>query len=191
MLPSVPSMRSSVFLYRCAIARVYACKRSQSRVGRRRRRCESASRSRTRTECIYHLGFGDGLSPRLTRIPSVYPRPECSGEDRDPVEEIKSPDTEFVQGTAKDIGTDARIVTLADGQTVEYGYLLVAVVLQMARGRAYDARVSGRTDESRSRAPESRTEGVSLREPEGEQKVRTGTCSPVPRRREGVDGRRR
>jgi NADH dehydrogenase len=41
------------------------------------------------------------------------------------VAEIKSPATRFVEGRVETIDTDERLVTLADGSTIEYDYLLV------------------------------------------------------------------
>lgn len=49
-----------------------------------------------------------------------------------PVEDIKSPETKFVQGVVTDIDTEHRHVILADGDSVEYDYLLVAVGSQTA-----------------------------------------------------------
>ena len=44
-----------------------------------------------------------------------------------PVEEIKSRETEFVQGRVVDVDTDGRVVETDDGTTVDYDYLLLAV----------------------------------------------------------------
>ncbi len=44
-----------------------------------------------------------------------------------PVEEIKSPRTEFVQGTVEDIAVDERTVHLDDGEELPYDYLLVGI----------------------------------------------------------------
>ncbi|MUW15685.1 NAD(P)/FAD-dependent oxidoreductase [Halorubrum sp. CBA1125] len=44
-----------------------------------------------------------------------------------PVGEIKSPESEFVQGRVVDVDTDERVVETDDGTTVEYDYLLLAV----------------------------------------------------------------
>lgn len=44
-----------------------------------------------------------------------------------PVEEIKSPRTEFVQGTVEDIDVGDRTVTLGDGTEQDYDYLLVGI----------------------------------------------------------------
>jgi NADH dehydrogenase len=43
------------------------------------------------------------------------------------VADIKSPSTRFVQGRVTDVDVDERSVTLEDGSTVDYDYLLVAV----------------------------------------------------------------
>ena len=44
-----------------------------------------------------------------------------------PVEEIKSPETDFVQGRVVDVDADERVVETDDGTTVDYDYLLLAV----------------------------------------------------------------
>ncbi len=44
-----------------------------------------------------------------------------------PVEEVKSPTSDFVQGRVVDVDTDERLVETDDGTTVEYDYLLLAV----------------------------------------------------------------
>ncbi|MWV64434.1 NAD(P)/FAD-dependent oxidoreductase [Halorubrum sp. JWXQ-INN 858] len=44
-----------------------------------------------------------------------------------PVEEIKSPETDFVQGRVVDVDVDERAVETDDGTTVDYDYLLLAV----------------------------------------------------------------
>ena len=44
-----------------------------------------------------------------------------------PVDEIKSRETEFVQGRVVDVDTDDRVVETDDGTTVDYDYLLLAV----------------------------------------------------------------
>jgi NADH dehydrogenase len=49
-----------------------------------------------------------------------------------PVEDIKSPRTEFVQGRAEDIDVEDRTVHLEDGSEHDYDYLLVAVGSQTA-----------------------------------------------------------
>jgi len=44
-----------------------------------------------------------------------------------PIEDVKSPSTAFVEDSVTSIDTDARRVILADGDPVEYDYLLVAL----------------------------------------------------------------
>jgi NADH dehydrogenase len=44
-----------------------------------------------------------------------------------PVEEIAAPSTGFVEGTVEGVDTGQRLVELADGRTVDYGYLLIAI----------------------------------------------------------------
>ncbi|WP_225334105.1 NAD(P)/FAD-dependent oxidoreductase [Halomicrobium urmianum] len=44
-----------------------------------------------------------------------------------PVDEIKSPGTDFVQGEVTNVDTDDRVVELADDSEVEFDYLLVAI----------------------------------------------------------------
>ena len=44
-----------------------------------------------------------------------------------PVDEIKSPESDFVQGRVVDVDTDERVVETDDGTTVDYDYLLLAV----------------------------------------------------------------
>ncbi|WP_136689644.1 NAD(P)/FAD-dependent oxidoreductase [Halorhabdus amylolytica] len=49
-----------------------------------------------------------------------------------PIEEIKSPTTTFREGLVETVDTDARTVHLADGESIDYDYLLVAVGSQTA-----------------------------------------------------------
>ena len=58
---------------------------------------------------------------RVIRDPSIRDR------IRFPVSEIKSPGTRFVHGSVEDVDVDERTVHLADGSTVEYDYLVVAL----------------------------------------------------------------
>ncbi|GGL22338.1 NADH dehydrogenase [Halarchaeum grantii] len=44
-----------------------------------------------------------------------------------PVDDIKDPETEFVQGDVADVDVDERVVSLADDTTIEYDYVLVAI----------------------------------------------------------------
>jgi NADH dehydrogenase len=67
----------------------------------------------------YHLVLHE--SHRCIRDPSIREKVTV------PVEEIKSPGTEFVEGTVVGIETDDRTVELADGTRIDYDYLLVAL----------------------------------------------------------------
>ena len=58
-------------------------------------------------------------SHRLIRKPSLRERITF------PVTDIKAPSTRFVQGRVTALDADARVVELADGETVEYDYLVV------------------------------------------------------------------
>ncbi|MFB6157214.1 MAG: NAD(P)/FAD-dependent oxidoreductase [Haloferacaceae archaeon] len=71
------------------------------------------------SEHDYHLVLHE--VHRVIRDPSVAPK------IRLPVEEIKSPSTEFVEGRVEGVDVDERAVALADGSTVEYDYLLIAL----------------------------------------------------------------
>jgi NADH dehydrogenase len=73
------------------------------------------------SENPYHLVLHE--AHRCIRDPSVCEKITI------PVEEIKSPSTTFRQGRVETIetGNDGRTIHLADGRTVEYDYLLVAV----------------------------------------------------------------
>ncbi|OYR58064.1 NADH dehydrogenase FAD-containing subunit, partial [Halorubrum sp. E3] len=44
-----------------------------------------------------------------------------------PVDEIKSPESDFVQGRVVDVDTDERVVETDDGTTVDYDYLLLGI----------------------------------------------------------------
>ncbi len=67
----------------------------------------------------YHLVLHE--SHRVIRNPAVEEKITI------PVEEIKSPETAFVQGRVVDVDPDERAVVTDDGATVDYDYLLVAV----------------------------------------------------------------
>jgi len=67
----------------------------------------------------YHLVLHE--SHRCIRKPAVREKVAI------PVEEVKSETTTFRQGRVVDVDTDARVVELADGATVDYDYLLVAI----------------------------------------------------------------
>ena len=67
----------------------------------------------------YHLVLHE--SHRVIRNPAVEEKITI------PVEEIKSDDTEFVQGRVVDVDTDERVVETDDGTQVPYDYLLLAV----------------------------------------------------------------
>ena len=73
------------------------------------------------SEKPYHLVLHE--AHRCIRDPSVQ------DDITIPIEEIKSPSTTFREGRVEtvDTGSDGRTVHLADGGTVEYDYLLVAV----------------------------------------------------------------
>jgi len=72
----------------------------------------------------YHLVLHE--SHRCIRDPSIEEKVKV------PIEEIKSPSTRFVQGHVEDIDCDDRDVTLDDGSTIDYDYLLVAIGSQTA-----------------------------------------------------------
>ena len=67
----------------------------------------------------YHLVLHE--THRCIRDPSVREKVAI------PVDEIKPPSTEFVQGTVTDIDTDERVVELDGNPDVEYDYLLVGL----------------------------------------------------------------
>jgi len=67
----------------------------------------------------YHLVLHE--SHRCIRDPSIQEKV------RIPVEEIKSPRTEFVQGRVVDVDTDERRVELAEGDPIDYDYTLIAI----------------------------------------------------------------
>ncbi|ESP88730.1 NAD(P)/FAD-dependent oxidoreductase [Candidatus Halobonum tyrrellensis] len=54
-------------------------------------------------------------------------KPEVESKVTIPVEEIKEDDTEFVRDRVTGVDTDDRSVELADGEDIDYDYLLVAV----------------------------------------------------------------
>ncbi|WP_159899425.1 NAD(P)/FAD-dependent oxidoreductase [Salinirussus salinus] len=60
-------------------------------------------------------------SHRCIRDPSIKEKVAI------PIEEIKSPATEFIQGRAVDVEVDERTVHLEDGTTLDYDYVLVAI----------------------------------------------------------------
>jgi NADH dehydrogenase len=66
----------------------------------------------------YHLVLHE--SHRCIRDPSVQEHVKI------PIEDVKSPETEFIQATVEGIDTDDRIVDLGD-ETIEYDYLLVGI----------------------------------------------------------------
>jgi NADH dehydrogenase len=67
----------------------------------------------------YHLVLHE--SHRCIRDPSVGEKITI------PVEEVKSPETGFVQGEVVGIDAEDRTITLADGETVGYDYLVVGL----------------------------------------------------------------
>ena len=72
----------------------------------------------------YHLVLHE--SHRVIRDPAVQHSITI------PVEEIKSPATKFVEGEVVDLDVDEREVELADGETIDYDYALVALGSQTA-----------------------------------------------------------
>jgi len=72
----------------------------------------------------YHLVLHE--SHRVIRDPSVQHKITI------PVEEIKSPATTFVEGEVTGLDVDDREVELADGETIDYDYALVALGSQTA-----------------------------------------------------------
>jgi NADH dehydrogenase len=67
----------------------------------------------------YHLVLHE--SHRCIRDPSIQEKVTI------PVEDIKSPDTKFVQGEVVDVDVEDRTVELADDATIDYDYLLVTL----------------------------------------------------------------
>jgi NADH dehydrogenase len=53
--------------------------------------------------------------------------PSVQKKVRIPIDDIKSPDTEFVQATVEGIDTDDRVVHLEDDEQIEFDYLLVGL----------------------------------------------------------------
>ncbi|GAB3706880.1 NAD(P)/FAD-dependent oxidoreductase [Halorubrum pallidum] len=71
------------------------------------------------SEHDYHLVLHE--VHRAIRTPAVEDKISI------PVDEIKSPESEFVQGRVVDVDVDERVVETDDGTTVDYDYLLLAV----------------------------------------------------------------
>jgi NADH dehydrogenase len=67
----------------------------------------------------YHLVLHE--SHRCIRDPGVGEKITI------PVDDVKSPATRFVRGTVEGIDTDGRTVTLADGGSIDYDYLVVGL----------------------------------------------------------------
>jgi NADH dehydrogenase len=65
-------------------------------------------------------------SHRCIRDPSIKEKVAI------PIEEIKSPATEFIRGRVVDVEVDERTVHLDDGTTLDYDYVLVAIGSQTA-----------------------------------------------------------
>ena len=65
-------------------------------------------------------------SHRIIRDPTVKEKIAL------PIADVKSPSTEFVQGTVVSVDVEDQTVELEDGQTIEYDYLLVAMGSQTA-----------------------------------------------------------
>jgi len=57
----------------------------------------------------------------------VIRHPEVESKVAIPVDEIKSPSTDFIRDRVTEINTDDRTLELQDGEAVDYDYLLVAV----------------------------------------------------------------
>ncbi len=72
----------------------------------------------------YHLVLHE--SHRCIRDPAVADAISI------PVEDIKSPGTTFREGTVERVDTDDRVVELADGEPVDYDYLVVGLGTQTA-----------------------------------------------------------
>ncbi|SEH60035.1 NADH dehydrogenase [Halopenitus malekzadehii] len=71
------------------------------------------------SEHDYHLVLHE--VHRVIRDPSIESKVTV------PVEEIKSPATEFVQGRVTDVDVDDRTIETDDGTSLEYDYLLLAI----------------------------------------------------------------
>jgi NADH dehydrogenase len=71
------------------------------------------------SEHDYHLVLHE--AHRAIRNPAVEDKITI------PVDEIKSPESDFVQGRVVDVDTDERVVETDDGTTVDYDYLLLGV----------------------------------------------------------------
>jgi len=71
------------------------------------------------SEHDYHLVLHE--AHRAIRNPAVEDKITI------PVDEIKSPESDFVQGRVVDVDTDERVVETDDGTTVDYDYLLLSV----------------------------------------------------------------
>ncbi len=71
------------------------------------------------SETDYHLVLHE--AHRVIRDPSVRDKITI------PVDDIKSRSTEFVHDSVEDIDTDERVVELADGEDVDYDYLVVGI----------------------------------------------------------------
>jgi NADH dehydrogenase len=67
----------------------------------------------------YHFVLHEGH--RVIRDPAVQEHITI------PIREVKSPSTRFVEGEVTDVDTDERVVSLDDGNDVEYDYVLVAL----------------------------------------------------------------
>lgn len=63
----------------------------------------------------------------LHEVHRVIRKPSVESKVAIPVDEIKSPSTNFVQGHVGNVDTDERVVELDDDTTVDYDYLLVAL----------------------------------------------------------------
>jgi NADH dehydrogenase len=71
------------------------------------------------SETDYHLV--------LHEVHRCISNPTAESKVAIPIEEVKSPSTEFVKGRVTGVDVDERTVELEDGDTVDYDYLLVAL----------------------------------------------------------------
>ncbi|QCJ48320.1 NAD(P)/FAD-dependent oxidoreductase [Haloprofundus sp. MHR1] len=71
------------------------------------------------SERDYHLVLHE--VHRVIRDPSVESKVAV------PIDDVKSPETDFVKGHVENVDVDERVVELSDDRTVEYDYLLVAL----------------------------------------------------------------
>jgi NADH dehydrogenase len=63
----------------------------------------------------------------LHEVHRCISNPQVESKVTIPIDEVKSPSTTFVKGYVTNVDVDGRTVELADGDTVDYDYLLVAL----------------------------------------------------------------